>query len=87
MNDECFSDVSSVCSDLSNISDLDIEYQSVSFDLSNGSPIDIDNFNIVHFNINSITADNLRLSRHEISWIISICDEKTCFSSDLYPSW
>ena len=58
MNDECFSDVSSVCSDLSNISDLDIEYQSINFDLSNGSPIDVDNFNIVHFNINSILADS-----------------------------
>ena len=39
-------------------SDLDEEPQSINFDLSNGSPISIDNFNIVHFNINSITADN-----------------------------
>ena len=30
----------------------------INFDLSNGSPININNFNIVHFNINSITADN-----------------------------
>ena len=58
MNDECFSDVSSVGSDLSNLSDFDSEHQSVNFDLSNGCPIDTNNLNIVHFNINSITADD-----------------------------
>ena len=39
MNDDDLSDVSSVCSDLSNISYLDLEYHSVNFDLCNGSPI------------------------------------------------
>ena len=58
MNDDDLSDVSSVCSDLSIISDLDLENHSVNFDLCNGSPINTDNFNIVHFNINSITADD-----------------------------
>ena len=57
MNDEYLSDISSVVSDLSYISDLEDECESVNYNLSNGSPIDINNFNIVHFNINSITAE------------------------------
>ena len=56
MNDAAFSDISSNVSDLSYISDFDNDIQSYNYDLSNGSPIDINNFNIVHFNINSITA-------------------------------
>ena len=56
MNDTAFSDISSNVSDLSYISDFDNDIQSYNYDLSNGSPIDINNFNIVHFNINSITA-------------------------------
>ena len=43
-------------SDLSYLSDLDNECQSYNYDLSNGSPIDTNNFTIVHYNINSITA-------------------------------
>ena len=58
MNDESLSDLSSNISDISYLSDLDDEPQSVNFDLANGSPINIDNFNIVHYNINSITADD-----------------------------
>ena len=58
MNDDGLSDVSSNISDLSYISDLDDECQSFNFDLSNGSPINVNNFNIAHYNINSITADN-----------------------------
>ena len=58
MNDESFSDLTSNISDMSYLSDLDDECQSINFDLSNGSPININNFNIVHYNINSITADN-----------------------------
>ena len=50
------SDLSSNISDISYLSDLDDEPQSINYDLSNGSPINIDNFNIVHYNINSITA-------------------------------
>ena len=57
MNDEYLSDISSVVSDLSYISDLEDECESVNYNLSNGSPIDVNNFNIVHFNINSITAE------------------------------
>ena len=58
MDDESLSDVSSNVSDMSYLSDLDNECQSMNFDLSNGSPINVNNFNIVHYNINSITADN-----------------------------
>ena len=54
MNDIAFSDVSSNVSDLSYTSDLDFDIQSYNYDLSNGSPVDINNFDIVHFNINSI---------------------------------
>ena len=32
------------------------ECQSLNFDLTNGSPINVNNFNVVHYNINSITA-------------------------------
>ena len=58
MTDESLSDVCSNISDVSYLSDLDDECQSVNIDLSNGSPINVNNFNIVHYNINSITADN-----------------------------
>ena len=58
MNDESLSDVCSNISDMSCLSDFDDECQSVNFDLSNGSPIDVNNFNIVHYNINSITAED-----------------------------
>ena len=58
MNDDSLSDVSSNISDSSYLSDLEDECQSLNFDLSNGSPINLNNFNIVHYNINSITADN-----------------------------
>ena len=58
MNDDSLSDLSSNISDISYLSDLDDEPQSQNFDLSNGSPINVGNFNIVHYNINSITADD-----------------------------
>ena len=58
MNDESLSDLSSNISDISYLSDLDDEPQSINYDLSYGSPININNFNIVHYNINSITADD-----------------------------
>ena len=51
------SDVSSNVSDLSYLSDFDNECQSYSYDLSNGSPINTNNFTIIHYNINSITAN------------------------------
>ena len=52
-------DVSDLFSDTSDISyQSDIEYLSNSkiFDISNGSPLNNENFNLLHFNINSITA-------------------------------
>ena len=59
VNDDSFSDVCSNLSDTSYLSDIDIDdCQSINFDLSNGSPINVNNFNIVHFNINSITAED-----------------------------
>ena len=58
MNDNDFSDVCSIISDCSYISEFDNECQSINFDLSDGSPIDVNYFNIAHYNINSITADN-----------------------------
>ena len=59
MDDDNFSDVLSECSEISYFSDSDLDFdlESVNFDLSNGSPIDANNFNVVHFNINSITAE------------------------------
>ena len=57
MDDESLSDVCSNLSEMSYWSDFDDECQSLNFDLSNGSPISLNNFNIVHYNINSITAD------------------------------
>ena len=57
MTDESLSDVCSNISDVSYLSDLDDECQSVIFDLTNGSPVNANNFNIAHYNINSITAE------------------------------
>ena len=55
MADQEMSDVLSECSDVSFLSDLD-EFQSINIDISNGPPIDVNNFKIVHYNINSILA-------------------------------
>ena len=59
MEENDISDVLSECSEISYISDSDLDYdlESVNFDLSNGSPIDATNFNLVHYNINSVTAE------------------------------
>ena len=54
--DNDISDLLSECSDTSNISDFEEEFHSLNIDISNGPPIDIDNFIIVHYNINSILA-------------------------------
>ena len=51
-----FSDLLSECSDTSNFSDFIEDVSSVNFDISNGSPFDINNFKVVHYNINSILA-------------------------------
>ena len=56
MADGDISDVLSECSDTSCLSDFDTEFQSLNIDISNGPPINIDNFKIVHYNINSLLA-------------------------------
>ena len=45
-----------MCSDVSNLSDFENEFNSLNIDISNGPPIDIENFKVVHYNINSILA-------------------------------
>ena len=50
------SDCSSQCSDSSYLSDLDDQCKSHNYDISNGSPINPENFNVVHYNINSSLA-------------------------------
>ena len=52
------SDLLSECSDISYMSDLDLDFDldSFNYDLSNGSPIETNNFKIVHYNVNSILA-------------------------------
>ena len=55
MADQEMSDFLSECSDVSFLSDLD-EFQSINIDISNGPPIDVNNFKVVHYNINSILA-------------------------------
>ena len=45
-------DLLSECSDTSYMSDLEEEFHSLNIDISNGPPIDINNFIIVHYNIN-----------------------------------
>ena len=54
--DSDMTDLLSECSDTSYMSDLEEEFHSLNIDISNGPPIDIDNFIIVHYNINSILA-------------------------------
>ena len=55
--DDCsMSDLMSECSDFSDISDFETECSSLNIDISNGSPININNFIIVHYNINSVLA-------------------------------
>ena len=61
------SDVLSECSDTSYISDFEDEFHSLNIDISNGPPINIDNFIIVHYNINSI------LAKDRIEQLTDIC--------------
>ena len=57
MTDDSMSDLGSNCSDISYQSDIE-ECSSVNIDISNGPPLNVDNFNVVHYNINSITAED-----------------------------
>ena len=52
------SDLFSDVSDISYTSELDDAPVSVKYDLNNGSPLERDKFKVVHFNINSITAES-----------------------------
>ena len=54
--DDDISDLLSECSNTSNISDFEDDFNSINIDISNGSPIDTNNFIVVHYNINSILA-------------------------------
>ena len=54
--DDDISDLLSECSNTSNISDFEDDFNSINIDTSNGSPIDTNNFIVVHYNINSILA-------------------------------
>ena len=71
MTDESFSDCSSECSDCSYQSEFIDQSRSYNYDLSNGSPVDPENFNIVHYNINSILAQD-RLEQRRLSQNYSI---------------
>ena len=48
----------SECSETSFISDFEDKFHSLNIDISNGHPIDIENFKVVHYNINSILAND-----------------------------
>ena len=52
------SDVHSDTSDAGDISDFDDAPQSVMLDFSNGSPLSDNNFKTVHYNIDSILAED-----------------------------
>ena len=54
--DNDMTDLHSECSDTSYMSDLEEDFHSLNIDISNGPPIYINNFIIVHYNINSILA-------------------------------
>ena len=65
--DSDISDLWSESSETKYISDIKEDVNSINFDISNGSPIDIDNFKIVHFNVNSILAP------HRIDQLTGCC--------------
>ena len=66
------SDLGSECSDASDISDFDEEFNSLKLDISNGSPIKTENFNVVHYNINSILATDRIEQLSEICTTIKV---------------
>ena len=70
--DSDISDILSECSDTSYISDFEEEFHSLNIDISNGPPIDIDNFIIVHYNINSILATDRIEQLSDISNTLNI---------------
>ena len=72
MTDNENNDVYSDCSDCSYQSDIDNEPLSFNFDLSNGSPINPNYFKVVHYNINSILADDKLEQLSDICQLILI---------------
>ena len=74
--DDSFNDVS-IC-----LSEPDEQPNSISLDISNGSPLNNDDFLVVHYNINSITAEG-RLE--ELSTVASVLnvDVLVCTESKL----
>ena len=62
-----FSDLLSECSDSGYLSDLEDEVYSINIDICNGPPIDVNNFIVVHYNINSILAP------HRIDQLFEVC--------------
>ena len=70
--DSDMSDLLSECSDISYISELDFEWNSINFDVSNGPPIDVENFKVVHYNINSILAPDRLEQLSDICKILNI---------------
>ena len=61
------SDLLSECGDDGYLSDVEEEVNSINIDISNGPPIDLQNFKIVHYNINSILAHD------RISQLTAVC--------------
>ena len=58
--------------DTSFLSEPDIAPQSYNIDLSNGSPLVKEDFHVVHYNINSITASNKLDQLQEVSKVMNI---------------
>ena len=54
------------------MSEIEEEVNSVNIDISNGPPFDIENFKIVHYNINSILAPGKISQLSDICQIIKI---------------
>ena len=72
MTDNDVSDLFSDVSDMSYTSDLDLPCNSISYDISNGSPIDTNKFIMLHYNINSITAEGRLDELHDICQTLKV---------------
>ena len=75
MTEDEWSDALSSVSDVSftsEISDFDDAPQSINIEISEGSPLNLKDFTILHFNINSVLADD------RISKLTDICNTTKC---------
>ena len=75
MTEDEWSDALSSVSDISftsEISDFDDAPQSINIEISEGSPLNLKDFTILHFNINSVLADD------RISKLTDICNTTKC---------